>query len=147
MKRKDLKDDEFIKLSEDEKLELLVDFNLDPGDNISSPKSIEKHISEKLKIQGNLKIDDGFYYYESKLYLSIWSYKNFKKTDSPNNNSTNYNDAKSLFYDCFVTTTIRVHTHSDLFPTVNGYLEEDLDNFYLKLYDQKTGYERPCLSF
>lgn len=134
MKRKDIDENDLKKLTKKEKIEILFSCNLSP-DTIDpeSEISFENTIKTKLSKFENTKIDDGFYWIEGRIYLSIWSYKKHKFINSINNNETNYNDAKSLYSKDLISETIIVHTHSPTFPTVKGYLENELDIYFSNL--------------
>lgn len=80
------------------------------------------------KISNNTKIDLGYYKINKNIFMSIWKYKNIY--GGANSNDDNYNDAIKMIRSGRISEKIIVHTHSPIFPTVNGYLRDELKIFY-----------------
>ncbi len=144
MSKKHIDERDLRKLTDEEEFDVStnVSFNLASFEPSSLDTNFESELLSNIKESGDIKLDDGFYLVDSRIYMSIYSFKKRKKTDTPNTNTTNFNDAKSLYENGLAANTIVVHTHSPHFPKVNGYLEKELTVFY-RNYKRFSGYIKP----
>lgn len=108
-----------------------IDENELPRVIISNPESMSRLIDipefEK-SIPNNTKISTGYYKINKNVFMFIWKYKNIY--GGMNSNDKNYNDAIDMIRKDFISEKIIVHTHSPIFPTVNGYLRDELKIYY-----------------